>query len=78
MASSVASEKQSRPGFFKRTGAFFRDAWGELKRVRWPNRKELVSYTMVTLGTCIFVIVLIFLFDLGIGELLKLIGLGGA
>jgi preprotein translocase subunit SecE len=78
MASSVASEKQSRPGFFKRSGSFFRDAWGELKRVRWPNRKELVSYTMVTLGTCIFVIVLIFLFDLGIGEVLKLIGLGGA
>jgi preprotein translocase subunit SecE len=79
MASSVVSEtKATRPGILKRTFGFFKDAWGELKRVRWPNRKELVTYTMVTLGTCIFIIVLLFLFDLGIGQLLKLIGLGGA
>ncbi|MFD2172360.1 preprotein translocase subunit SecE [Tumebacillus lipolyticus] len=77
MASSVAGEqKQARPGFFKRSIQFFKDAWGELKRVRWPNRKELVSYTMVVMGTCIFIILLIFGFDLGISYLLKLIGLG--
>jgi preprotein translocase subunit SecE len=77
MASSVASEsKTARPGFLKRAGAFFRDAWGELKRVRWPNRKELLSYTGVVLVTCIFVILLILAFDLGIGYLLNLIGLG--
>jgi preprotein translocase subunit SecE len=76
MANAIASEKQARPGFLKRSALFFKDAWGELKRVRWPNRKELVSYTTVVLVTCIFVILLIFGFDLGIGYLLKLIGLG--
>jgi preprotein translocase subunit SecE len=78
MASSVAAEqKQARPGFFKRSAQFFKDAWGELKRVRWPNRKELVSYTLVVIWTCIFIILLIFAFDLGISYLLELIGLGG-
>lgn len=76
-SSSVAGEqKQSRPGFFKRSTQFFKDAWGELKRVRWPNRKELTSYTLVVMGTCIFIILLVFGFDLGISYLLELIGLG--
>ncbi|PWK05660.1 preprotein translocase subunit SecE [Tumebacillus permanentifrigoris] len=76
-SSTVAPDaKQPRPNVFKRTGLFFKDAWGELKRVRWPNRKELVSYTMVVLGTCIFMILLVFAFDLGISYLLRLIGLG--
>ncbi|BCJ87354.1 preprotein translocase subunit SecE [Effusibacillus dendaii] len=56
--------------------SFFRDAWGELKRVRWPNRKELFSYTVVVITTCIVMALVIFLFDLGISELLHLIGLG--
>jgi preprotein translocase subunit SecE len=76
MANAVAGDaKQTRPGFFKRSVQFFKDAWGELKRVRWPNRKELVSYTTVVLVTCIFVILLILLFDAGINYLLRLIGL---
>jgi preprotein translocase subunit SecE len=77
-SSSVVSEEENteRPGFFKRSVQFLKDAWGELKRVRWPNRKELVSYTMVVLVTCIFCILLIFGFDLGISYLLQLIGLG--
>jgi preprotein translocase subunit SecE len=75
MAGTVAGEKSARPGFFKRIGLFFKDSWGELKRVRWPNRKELVSYTMVVLVTCLFVIILVFGFDAGIKALLNLIGL---
>jgi preprotein translocase subunit SecE len=76
MASTTASEsKTTRPGFFKRSAQFFKDSWGELKRVRWPNRKELVTYTTVTLVTCIFVILLILAFDTGINYLLRLIGI---
>ncbi|GAX89336.1 preprotein translocase subunit SecE [Effusibacillus lacus] len=56
--------------------SFFREGWGELKRVRWPSRKELLSYTVVVLTTCIIMAIVIFLFDLGVSELLKLIGLG--
>jgi preprotein translocase subunit SecE len=56
--------------------SFFRDGWGELKRVRWPNRKELFSYTGVVLTTVAVMAVIVFLFDLGVSELLKLMGLG--
>jgi preprotein translocase subunit SecE len=57
--------------------SFFRDGWGELKRVRWPNRKELLSYTVVTTSTVILMSLIIFGFDLGISKLLELIKLGG-
>ncbi|MFC4765964.1 preprotein translocase subunit SecE [Effusibacillus consociatus] len=56
--------------------SFFREGWGELKRVRWPNRKELLSYTAVVLTTCVIMAIVIFLFDLGVSELLQLLGLG--
>jgi preprotein translocase subunit SecE len=56
--------------------SFFRDGWGELKRVRWPNRKELISYTLVVITTCVVMAIIIFLFDMGVSELLQLIGLG--
>ncbi|KEO81720.1 preprotein translocase subunit SecE [Tumebacillus flagellatus] len=76
-SSTVATEanQERRPNFFKRIGYYFRDSWGELKRVRWPNRKELLSYTSVVLGTCVFMILLIFAFDLGVSYLLRLLGL---
>jgi preprotein translocase subunit SecE len=56
--------------------SFFREGFGELKRVRWPSRKELLSYTVVVITTCVLMAIVIFLFDFGVSELLKLIGLG--
>lgn len=56
--------------------SFFRDSWGELKRVRWPSRKELFSYTLIVLIACTIMALVVFLFDLGVSELLRLIGLG--
>lgn len=40
---------------FGSTFSFFGDSWSELKKVRWPNRKELISYTIVVLVTVVFV-----------------------
>lgn len=57
----------------KKTGAFFRDAWLELKKVRWPNKKEMVSYTAVVLVTVAFVTVYFALIDLGLSQLLRLV-----
>ena len=32
---------------FGSTFSFFTESWTELKKVRWPGRKELTTYTMV-------------------------------
>jgi preprotein translocase subunit SecE len=55
---------------------YFRDVVGELKRVRWPNRQELVSYTIVVITTVLVLAVLIYLFDLLFSLFLNAIGLG--
>ncbi|WP_281883992.1 preprotein translocase subunit SecE [Paenibacillus sp. YYML68] len=58
---------------FGSTFSFFGDSWSELKKVKWPSRKELISYTLVVLFTVIFVTVYFYVLDLGISELLRLV-----
>jgi preprotein translocase subunit SecE len=58
---------------FKRMGGFFRDCWLELKKVRWPNRKELVSYTIVVITTVTIIGVFFAVIDLGLSELIRFI-----
>ncbi len=58
---------------FRRTGVFFGDVWSELKKVRWPNRKELTTYTVVVLITVTLLAVFFYLIDLGISRLIDLV-----
>ena len=58
---------------FGSTFSFFGDAWAELKKVKWPSRKEMVSYTLVVIGTVAFVTVYFYVLDLGISELIRLV-----
>lgn len=55
--------------------SFFRETILELKRVRWPGRREVVNYTTAALLTCVIMGLLIWGFDLGVAKLLSLIGL---
>lgn len=43
-----------RKGLFGRAGDFLRASWAELKRVQWPDRRQVAQGTAVVLG---FVIV---------------------
>lgn len=57
---------------FGSTFSFFSDCWSELKKVKWPSRKELVSYTIVVLVTVIFVTIYFSVLDLIISYLVRL------
>lgn len=61
--------KQSFGSFF----SFFSEAVAELKKVKWPNRKELTSYTIVVLVACIFVTVYFYVLDFGISNIIRAI-----
>jgi len=56
---------------FGSTFSFFTDSWSELKKVRWPGRKELTTYTIVVLFTVIFVTLYFYLMDLGISRIIE-------
>ncbi len=60
-----------------RTGvaAFFRESVQELKRVRWPRRKELINYTAAALITCLVMGFLVFVFDEGVHAAIGLLGI---
>jgi preprotein translocase subunit SecE len=57
----------------KSVGKFLKETKGELKKVHWPNKKELTKYTGVVLTTCLLMTILVWAVDSGIGFLLKLI-----
>ena len=49
----------------KRTGArqFLKEVRQELKKVDWPNRRELISYTIVVLATIVVTTAFVFVLD---------------
>lgn len=56
---------------FGSTFSFFTDSWSELKKVRWPGRKELITYTMVVLFTVVFVTLYFYILDLGLSRIIE-------
>lgn len=55
------------------TAGFFRSSIQELKKVRWPTRKELITYTLVVVFTVVTIAIFFFIIDLGIAKLVQLI-----
>ncbi|MEX2459963.1 MAG: preprotein translocase subunit SecE [Paenibacillaceae bacterium] len=58
---------------FSSSFSFFSDSWAELKKVKWPNRKELTSYTIVVMVTVVFITIYFAILDLGISNLVRLV-----
>lgn len=55
------------------TTGFFRGSVQELKKVRWPNRQEMVNYTMVVVLTVLVLALFFFIIDQGILQLVRMI-----
>ena len=64
--------------FSQRAKEFFKGTWAELKKVHWPTKKEVVTYTGVVLAAVLNMAVVLWILDsifsLGLGGLFKLIG----
>jgi len=56
----------------KRTGArqFLKEVRQELRKVDWPSRRELISYTVVVLVTVVVMTSLVFFLDLAFSKLI--------
>jgi len=48
---------------------FFKDVWGEVKKVTWPTKKELFKTTFAVILFIVVFTVIIGLMDLGLGKL---------
>lgn len=69
---AAKAKKNEKPGFFARTKKYFASVKSEMKRVTWPDKKELVNYSVVVCASLIVVGVVIALLDAGFGEALAL------
>jgi preprotein translocase subunit SecE len=49
---------------FKSLKNYFQDAWSEVKKVTWPNRKELTSSTLTVLAVVVLFAVFLGVIDL--------------
>lgn len=66
-----AERAKVRPA--ERIRRFFREVRAEVRKVVWPTRKELTTYTMVVVVTVLVVAVLLGIVDLAVSEVLALI-----
>ena len=60
---SIRSAGERRPGRLKRTVTFFRQVIAELRKVIWPTRNELLTYTSVVLVFVLFMVVIVSFYD---------------
>jgi preprotein translocase subunit SecE len=63
MTDSVETTEE-KLGLFARVGLFYRQILSELKKVVWPTRKQLSTYTAVVLVFVMFIIAVVSLLDL--------------
>lgn len=81
MANQNEAKKEN---FFKRAwnwvknlgvkiGMAFYNMFHEMKKVTWPTKSHLVNYSLVVLAFMVLMGIIIGLFDLGAGALVKLV-----
>lgn len=78
----MADKKEKKPNWFKRTGAaikkWFRGMKGELKKVVWPSKKQVINNTIVVIICSIILALVVWAFDelasLGVNALLSIAG----
>ncbi len=65
--------EEKKLGLFARIGLFYRQIVSELRKVVWPTRKQLSTYTAVVLVFVTFIIAVVSLLDLVLTKIVFLV-----
>ncbi len=68
-AKAAATTKKAGP----RLGKYFRDTWGEFKKIVWPSRKQVWNNIVVVLTMIVIFAVVIWGLDTGFSALRNLL-----
>ncbi|MFZ2175007.1 MAG: preprotein translocase subunit SecE [Rhodococcus sp. (in: high G+C Gram-positive bacteria)] len=60
------ADKPRRDNIYKRLRRFIREVIAELRKVIWPNRKQMITYTSVVLVFMVFMVAFIGVLDLAV------------
>jgi preprotein translocase subunit SecE len=69
----MSEDSEKDLNIFQRVALFYRQVLNELRKVVWPSRNMLTTYTAVVLVFVTFVIAVVSIFDLGITQLVLFI-----
>ena len=70
-----AVKKQTNAPAKEKSTEYFKGVWSELKKVHWPDRKQLLTYTGVVLTAVGIVAVMLWVVDSGLSILMtKILG----
>jgi preprotein translocase subunit SecE len=64
----VTGRGSDRPGRIRSIGTFYKQVIAELRKVIWPTRKELVTYTTVVVFFVFIMVAVVAVFDLAFGK----------
>ena len=64
MTDAAIDQTEKKLGIFARVGLFYRQILSELKKVVWPTRNMLTTYTAVVLVFVSFIIAVVSVIDL--------------
>lgn len=73
VAKNVTQGTNSTEKFTDKAKRFFKGSLAEFKKVHWPNRRELYTYTGVVLVSVLIVSIMIWIVDSALSYLLELI-----
>jgi preprotein translocase subunit SecE len=62
-AVTAVKKDDTKPGFFKRVGRWFREMKSELKKVIWPTSKQLTKNVGISLGVMVASAIVLWGFD---------------
>ena len=72
-AVTAVKKDDTKPGFFKRIGKWFREMKSELKKVVWPTRQQLTKNSLISLVVMVASSVVIWGFDTLATKLVQII-----
>jgi preprotein translocase subunit SecE len=65
---TLSGRREERASLFSRLVRFLREVVAELRKVIWPTRKELVTYTIVVLFFVSFMVASVFVLDIAFAK----------
>lgn len=66
----MSSATDEKTGFFRRIPLFLRQVNAELRKVVWPTKPQLVTYTTVVIVFVVLVAILVSILDLAFARLM--------
>ena len=66
----AVKKADNTPSQAEKASEYFSGSWSELKKVHWPNRRQLMLYTAVVFFAVTLISILMWIVDNGLGMIL--------